>query len=69
MPGTKIGGAKAAATNKTRYGEDFYKIRGKLGGKAGSGPDYKGGFAGDSELAARAGRLGGKVSRRKKIIV
>lgn len=35
MSGTKAGGLKAAATNKKKYGEDFYKINGKKGGQNG----------------------------------
>jgi hypothetical protein len=38
---------------------------GRKGGKNGKGPDYKGGFGGDRELAKRAGRKGGRISRRK----
>lgn len=35
MSGSKIGGQKAAATNKARYGEDFYRVMGAKGGKIG----------------------------------
>ena len=59
MTQTKIGGAKAAATNKAKYGKDFYKIIGAKGGRNGCGPDYKGGFASNVALAAVAGRKGG----------
>ena len=41
MTQTKIGGAKAAATNKAKYGKDFYKIIGAKGGRNG----HTGGFA------------------------
>lgn len=58
--GTKEGGRAAAATNKARYGEDFYKKIGAEGGKKST----TGGFYADRELASRAGRVGGKVSRR-----
>lgn len=60
MAGTKTGGLKAAQTNKERYGTDFYRKIGADGGKKSRG----GGFAGDAELAALAGRLGGLKSRR-----
>ena len=60
MAGTKAGGLKAAATNKQRNGEDFYKKIGRLGGKNG----HTGGFASNRELARLAGAKGGRVSRR-----
>ena len=61
MPGTKIGGLKAAATNKRLHGEDFYANIGRKGGKNG----HTGGFAANPELAKAAGRKGGKISRRR----
>ena len=33
MAGTKAGGAKAAATNREKYGKDFYSRIGQKGGK------------------------------------
>ena len=62
MAGTKLGGKKAAATNKSKYGSDFYHRIGRTGGQNGN----TGGFASNRELAVRAGRIGGKVSRRGK---
>ena len=62
MAGTKAGGAKAAATNKAKYGKDFYSKIGQKGGK--NGPT--GGFAANRELAKIAGQKGGRVSRRGK---
>ena len=41
MAGNKDGGKKAATTNKTKYGSDFYAKIGALGGKNGK----TGGFA------------------------
>lgn len=62
MPGTKVGGDKAATTNKNKYGKDFYKVIGQKGGKA---PTEKlKGFAANRELASQAGRKGGTISRR-----
>lgn len=61
MPGTRKQGLAAAATNKRKYGEDFYVRIGALGGKNGN----TGGFT-DRELAKRAGRLGGLKSKRGK---
>ena len=62
MAGTKAGGAKAAATNKAKYGKDFYSRIGQKGGKNGT----TGGFAANPELAKIAGRKGGLISRRGK---
>lgn len=62
MPGSVSGGRKAAATNKEKYGEDFYK---KMGKKGGSTPTSKPkGFATNPELARTAGAKGGSISRR-----
>lgn len=71
MAGTKIGGKKAAATNKSKYGSTFYASIGAKGGKKGK----TGGFASDKpgadgltgrERARLAGSKGGKLSRRSK---
>lgn len=62
MAGNSEGGKKAATTNKAKYGEDFYAKMGAVGGKRG----HTGGFYANRELARRAGRIGGKVSRRTK---
>lgn len=64
MAGTKAGGMKAAETNKKRYGKDFYKKIGSVGGKKST----TGGFAANPELAREAGRKGGKISKRKKLV-
>lgn len=67
MPGTKEGGLKAKLKNLEKD-PDFYKNIGRIGGKkVGAGPK---GFAADRELARRAGRIGGTISRgggRKKL--
>lgn len=65
MAGNRIGGLKAAATNKARYGLNFYGQIGRKGGKISRG----GGFASNPQLAVEAGRKGGKASRRGKAIV
>lgn len=56
MPATRSGGLKAAATNKRLYGRDFYQRVGALGGLKSRG----GGFQYKSDMAAIAGRIGGK---------
>ena len=60
MAGTKAGGMKAAATNKAKYGKEFYACIGKKGGQNG----HTGGFAINPELARMAGAKGGRASRR-----
>lgn len=65
MAGTKAGGQKAAATNKTKHGSDFYAKIGAKGGRNGR----TGGFAANPELARIAGRKGGQISRRRKKVV
>lgn len=60
MAGTLTGGKKAAKTNKSVYGENFYKLIGQKGGKR----KVPKGFAINKELAREAGRKGGLVSRR-----
>lgn len=62
MAGTRNGGAKAATTNRTKYGKDFYARIGAMGGKAG----HTGGFYANRDLARKAGALGGRISRRGK---
>ena len=62
MAGTKKGGAKAAATNRSKYGADFYARIGAMGGKLGR----TGGFYANRELARQAGAKGGRTSRRGK---
>lgn len=64
MAGTRVGGLKAAKANKKRHGEDFYTRIGRRGGLAPARTPR--GFAADRELASRAGRKGGLISRRGK---
>jgi len=63
MAGTKAGGKAAAATNKAKYGKDFYAQIGAKGGRRGT----TGGFYANRELARLAGAKGGRISRRTKI--
>lgn len=62
MAGTKEGGLKTAATNKAKYGDDYYAIIGRQGGMNG----HTGGFASSRELASRVGAIGGQISKRGK---
>lgn len=60
MSGTKAGGLKAAATNRAKYGKEFYSQIGRKGGQNG----HTGGFAANPALARIAGAKGGRISRR-----
>ena len=71
MAETKDGGLKAATTNKTKYGAEFYASIGAKGGRKGK----TGGFASEikgadgltgKERARLAGSKGGRISRRTK---
>lgn len=57
---TKAGGVKVRETIEKKYGRDFWKKIGAIGGKKGG----KKGFALDHERAVAAGRKGGKKSTR-----
>lgn len=64
MSGNAIGGAKAAAVNKAKYGEDFYKRIGAIGG---SKTGIEKGFSLMTiEERAELGRRGGLKSKRGK---
>lgn len=63
MAGTQKGGKQAAATNKAKYGLNFYAMIGAKGGKK-TGPK---GFALNRDLAREAGRKGGQISRRGRV--
>lgn len=60
MAGSIAGGKKAAQTNMSKFGSDFYKRIGALGGKK----SKTGGFASSHNLAVVAGRKGGQISKR-----
>src|SRR4051794_27094416 len=58
MAGNREGGIKAAATNKQRYGDEYYTTIGRKGGQISRG----GGFGRNHELARQGGRHGGRQS-------
>lgn len=62
MSGNRIGGKRAADTNRRKYGSNFYAEIGRKGGQKGT----TGGFYANRELAREAGRKGGLKSRRGK---
>ena len=63
MAGTKVGAKKASNTMKKRYGDDYYRRIGKVGGQNG----HTGGFYADREKARSAGTKGGRISDRSGI--
>lgn len=63
MSGNSIGGKKAATTNKTKYGKDFYHRIGRTGGLA---QVPKGLALMDREKHIKASVKGGTISRRTK---
>lgn len=69
MAGNRIGGLKAAETNKRLYGKDWYARIGKIGGRNG----HSGGFSSTEvgkdgltgpERAKKCGAIGGLKSKR-----
>ena len=62
MAGNQAGGIAARNTNYRRYGRDFYKKIGAIGGKNG----HTGGFYANRELARIVGAKGGRKSKRKQ---
>lgn len=60
MAGTRAGGLKAAATVRTKFGDNYYAEIGRKGGQNG----HTGGFYADRALARAAGAKGGRISRR-----
>lgn len=64
--GTRESAAKAAVTNKLKWGEDFYRRIGSLGGK--TKKINPAAFKAGEERTVEAGRKGGKISRRSKAI-
>lgn len=71
MGATKQGGLKAAETNRQKYGVDFYKEIGSLGGKKSRGGGFASTKIGADGLSGRerakiAGTKGGYISRKGK---
>lgn len=71
MPGNIAGGKKAAVTNKTKYGDDFYAVQGRKGGKLGKTGGFASSFIGADGLTGRerariAGAIGGTKSRKPR---
>lgn len=71
MAGTKAGGKAAAATNKAKYGEDYYAKIGEQGGKNGNTGGWYWMAKNDperlSELGSKGGKIGGRISKKKGI--
>lgn len=64
MAGTKAGGIAAVKTNKAKYGNDFYKKIGTMGGSV-KNPN-KGFGRLTREEVSRLGSIGGTISRKGK---
>lgn len=72
MAGTKIGGLKAAKTNKKKYGKGFYAIIGAKGGANGHTGGFGSAKRGSDGLTGRerariAGIKGGRKSSRRGV--
>lgn len=71
MGGTVGGGKRASATNRARYGADYYTQIGTMGGKSGNTGGFastvvgKDGLTG-KERARKYGEIGGRKSKRYK---
>lgn len=65
MSGTLDGGKRTAETNKAKYGADFYKRIGAMGGKK---LVPKGFATMDKARVSKIGRKGGKISKRGKAV-
>jgi hypothetical protein len=71
MAGTKLGGQRCAATNIAKYGDDFYRNIGAIGGKRGNTGGFASNKVGKDGLTGRqrasvVGTHGGRVSKRGK---
>lgn len=73
MGGTRKGGLQAVKTTRLKYGEDFYKRNGRLGGLKGRTGGFAqpivcscNTFAFQHHKAMCAGSKGGRISRRTK---
>lgn len=68
MAGTKEGGAKTVLTIKSKYGPDYYKRLGKIGGARPTKTPKGFAYAAANGLTwhREAGRKGGHISRRRK---
>ena len=66
MSGTHEGGLKVAKTMKLRRGSSYYAEIGRKGGQV---KGIKKGFALDLNRARLAGKKGGSISRRGKMVL
>lgn len=63
MSGTREGGQAAAATNKLKYGDDFYAIIGARGGSTKT-TEPKGFAAMTKQQRSAAGKKGGSANKK-----
>jgi len=66
MGGTAKGGRRSYETIVKKYGADHYSRIGRMGGTAKTKTPK--GFAGRPDLASIAGTIGGRNSRRRKVV-
>jgi hypothetical protein len=72
MAGTLAGGRKLSLTIRAKYGDDFWKQQGAIGGRASNNGGFateklnKNGLTG-TEQARLSGAKGGAISKRTKV--
>lgn len=66
ISGNKIGGQKARNTNISKYGQDFFRRIGALGGKRGTTGGFHYLMLHDPQKLKQIGIKGGSISKRRK---
>lgn len=64
MAQSKLGGLKAAKTNKRKYGRNYYRRIGKLGGKKGTTGGFHYMMINNRDRLKEISSAGGSVQRR-----
>lgn len=66
MEQTKAGGAKVSQTLREKYGDNYWKEIGSLGGAKKTANTKNKGFGSNRDLAKTAGAIGGRNGKRTK---